>query len=137
MLYMRPTRMAADEPLIDELTMRMTGALRRARVPDYQFLRVHTCICGAVSASTDRVLRNGAITNTLRVHYLAYHRAEVPVAELDLVKQLPPSAEVPTPSELGDPEYRLQRKPVQTLICIVDGEIGEEVVEDEWNQRRP
>lgn len=30
MLYIEPTRMATDEPLIDELTMRMTGALRRA-----------------------------------------------------------------------------------------------------------
>lgn len=130
MLFIQPTRLPTDEPLIDELTMRMTSALRQASVPDYRFCGVHVCICGAVSDSTNRVLANGAVTNTLSVHYLAYHRAEVPAAELDAVWQLPASADVPSPAELGAPEYRQRREPVNAIIWGVDDQIREEVDEE-------
>ena len=100
MFFIQPKRPPTAEPLIDELTMRMTSALRNARVPAYQFLGVHACICGAVSDSTNRILANGAVTNTLCVHYLAYHRPEVPAAELDAVRRLPGDGDVPSPEEL-------------------------------------
>ena len=130
MLFIRPTRWPTDEPLIDELTMRMTSALRQARVPEERFCGVHFCICGAVSDSTNRVLANGAVTNTLCVHYLAYHRTEVPTAELDAVWKLPASAAVPSHAELGAPEYRLRREPIKSLAWGVAGPIREEVDEE-------
>ena len=111
-LFIQPIRPPTNEPLIDELTMRMTSALRRASWPRYTFCGVHVCMCGAVSAPKDGVLGNGAVTNTLCVHYLAYHRAEVPIAELDAVPELPASAEVPSPEELCVPECRRRREHV-------------------------
>jgi hypothetical protein len=83
-----------------------------------------------VSDSTSRVLPNGSVTNTLCVHYLAYHRGEVPAAELDTVWQFPASADVPSPAELGAPEYRLREEPVRSIICGVDDQIREEVDEE-------
>lgn len=127
-LFIEPIRLPADEPLIDELTMRMTSALRRARVPDYRYLGIHVCICGARSDSTDRILPNGTGTNTLCVHYLAYHRAEVPAAELDAVRRLPAGAEVPTPYELGAPAYR---RPRTSLFWRLDDQIHEELDAEE------
>src|SRR5688572_25369727 len=92
-LFIQPRLLPADEPLIDELTMRMTSALRRARVSRHWLGRRHVCMCGAVGDSTDRALPSGAATSTLCVHYLAYHRAEVPVVDLNAVLELPASAE--------------------------------------------
>jgi hypothetical protein len=118
-LFVEPRRLATDEPLIDELTMSMTGALRRATVPCYRFLGVHVCIRGAVSDSTNRILPNGEVTNTLCVHYLAYHRAEVPPTELDEVRRLPARAQMPSPAELGAPGHRFEPK---RLIWRLDAE---------------
>jgi hypothetical protein len=123
-LFIEPRRLATDEPLIDELTMRMTGAVRRATAPRDRFLGVHVCICGAVSDSTNRILPNGEVTNTVCVHYLAYHRAEVPPTELDAVRRLPAHAEMPSPSELGAPDHRVEPK---RLIWRLDAEIHEEL----------
>ena len=94
----------------------------------------------AVSDATNRVLANGAVTNTLCVHYLAYHRAEVPVAELDAVWQLPAAADVPSLEELGAPDYRLPRKPVDSVIWRLNEPIQEEVDEEKaalrwWRDR--
>jgi len=130
MLFIQPQRLPTDAPLIDELTMRMTSALRQARVAEYRFCGVHVCICGAVSDSTNRVLANGTVTNTLCVHYLAYHRVEVPDPELDAVWQLPPSAAVPSPAELGTAEHRLVREPVSSVVWRIDDQIREEVDEE-------
>ncbi|MGH7304021.1 MAG: hypothetical protein ACRELZ_12065 [Candidatus Rokuibacteriota bacterium] len=84
-----------DEPVIDELTMRMAAALRKATEPDYFQLGFHTCVCGAISEAQDALLANGWTTNTLCVHYLAYHRLEVPEADLGMVRALPPEFEIP------------------------------------------
>jgi hypothetical protein len=53
----------------------------------------------------------------------------VPVGELDSVRQLPASAEVPSPLELGAPEYRLQETPPDTLIWYLNDVITEEIDE--------
>jgi hypothetical protein len=66
----------------------------------------------------------------LCVHYRAYHRADVPAAELDAVWQLPAGADIPSPAELGAPEYRLRREPVDSIIWGVDEQIREEVDEE-------
>lgn len=97
--------MPTDEPVIDDLTMRMVGALRKATRPNYFFCGFHTCICGAISGPQDAILPNGWVTNTLCVHYLAYHRAEVPAAGLDAVSALPLDVELPSSDELHGPKF--------------------------------
>jgi hypothetical protein len=122
-LHIEPIRWPADKPLVDDLTLRMTRALREASKPSSGYLGVHTCICGAVSDSTDRILPGGARTNTLCVHYLAYHRAEVPAADLDAVRQLPASADPPSSRELAAPKHRSR---VDWLVLRLDADIHQE-----------
>ena len=89
LLFIVPVNTAANEPLVDELTLKMVRALREGRPANYIYAGHHTCICGAKSGSTDIVLPNGWVTNTLCVHYVAYHRDEVPAADLEAVRRLP------------------------------------------------
>jgi len=104
LLYIEPKSMPAEKPVIDDLTLRMVGALRNARMHGIQYCGIHRCVCGALSHSSDRIWPNGWITNTLCVHYLAYHRAEVPASDLDAVRTLPPGTEMPTSLELHGPK---------------------------------
>jgi hypothetical protein len=101
LLFIEPTAAAAAEPLFDDLTRRMASALMCSRRGTANF-GTHTCVCGAESDSADYVLPDGTATNSLCVHYLAYHRAEVPDDELARVGalQLPDTAPVATAAEL-------------------------------------
>jgi hypothetical protein len=47
---------------------------------------VHYCVCHAKSANFDFELADGMYTNTLAVHYMLYHRSEVPAQEIEKVK---------------------------------------------------
>lgn len=100
MLYLVPKSLPSDDPIIDELTMRMVASLRKATLPDYRYLGFHTCVCGARSDSTDFILPNGLRTNSLCVHYLAYHRAEIEDGELAAVKELSDAFAYPNSDEL-------------------------------------
>ena len=57
-------------------------------VPNISTKGVHECICGAESDPCDYELEDGFITNSLCVHYLAYHRSEIPQSELDKIINL-------------------------------------------------
>jgi hypothetical protein len=100
MLYIVPKNPPSEEPIIDELTMKMVASLRKATLPHYQYLGFHTCVCGARSDSTDFILPNGLRTNSLCVHYLAYHRAEIEDGELWAVEGLSDGCEYPDSDEL-------------------------------------
>jgi hypothetical protein len=63
-------------------------------------------------------LPNGWVTNALCVHYLAYHRAQVPQRELDAVAMLPPGLQPPTDAEILTPEFRDPPEP--TLIGDIE-----------------
>jgi hypothetical protein len=110
MLFIEPKEPPSREPLIDELTMKMVAALRKATLPDYRFLGFHTCLCGAKSDSTNFVLPNGVVTNSLCVHYLAYHRAEVEARELLAVDGLSNGSEYPDSYELHGPTTTLYER---------------------------
>ena len=43
----------------------------------------HTCSCGACSDNCNYLIPAGEITNSLCVHYLAFHREEVPQQYID------------------------------------------------------
>jgi hypothetical protein len=128
LLFIRPIRFPTDEPIIDELTMTLTGALRRSRVSYRRRVFFNSCICGAFSGSADRSLPGGAVTNALCLHYLAYHRAEVPAADLDAIRRIQTTMEMPSRSEIDAPEYR---KSLNSMIFRLDGQILEELLDAE------
>lgn len=102
-LYIEPRQLPATaEPLIDHLTRKMTAAWRRAdassRGPSSRGF--HACVCDAASANYDATLNTGEQTNSLCIHYLAYHRDEVPAGQLAKVAMLTDGEEEPTRREL-------------------------------------
>lgn len=118
-LYIEPKKAPSMEPIVDMITMKMTAALRRivdigaihvgAKGTQYEkasllsgvsFRGFHTCSCGAVSGSQDYLLANGYITNDLAIHYLAYHREEVPEFILEEIEKWDFEAVAPTADEL-------------------------------------
>ena len=99
-LFVEPKRAATEDPIIDLLTMRMTATLRLARPDRIYYLGFHQCVCGALSLGHNFVLPDGRLTNSLCVHYLAYHRAEVPWYQLRRVRALGHGLAEPTELEL-------------------------------------
>lgn len=112
LLYMEPRRAPSEQPLIDQLTTNMAGALRQAETGMLLNGRFysgvyskgfHLCSCGARSSNKDYRLQNGEVTNSLATHYLAWHREEVSPVQLEQVEKLPNCNDVPAPDELVSP----------------------------------
>jgi hypothetical protein len=101
-LFIEPSATISDTPVIDELTRKMTSALRKC-TQGMSFRGIHRCACGATSGNTELFLPNGLETNSLCIHYLAYHRDEVPPTELEKVRHLTCGEAEPTPEELCFP----------------------------------
>lgn len=99
-LYIEPKGNAAIAPIIDELTCRMTAALRLG-IPGVRYKGFHICACGATSDNTDYTLPNGEKTNSLCIHYLAFHRAEIPESQFKKVAALECGEEIPTEREIS------------------------------------
>src|SRR5215207_5574990 len=105
LLFVEPRQPARRDPIIDDYTRRMAGALRVAATPPrWSFRGFHTCVCRMNSTHYDlRVATsNGWLrTNSLAVHYLAHHRGEVPDSELAKVLTLTAPPLDPLPTELA------------------------------------
>ena len=59
--------------------------------PNTATMGVHSCTgfgCEKKSCSFDLLLPCGLATNTLAVHYLMYHRSEVPVTDLQKIEKM-------------------------------------------------
>lgn len=119
LLYIEPKLPPSPEPLIDGLTKRMAYELRTATIPSNRkwYRGEHTCTSpgcqrGApgkfpyvTSTNFDVTLSTGRKTNSLAVHYLAYHRQEVPKAMLELLeRELYSNTFDPQPVDLLPPE---------------------------------
>lgn len=101
LLYIHPTLPATAEPLIDGVTRRLCAAWRARTETGITYRGMHHCTgCHAPSSNTDYRL-GGMETNSLALHYVAYHRAEVPQAELDKIASLPDVEVEPTPVDLA------------------------------------
>jgi hypothetical protein len=101
LLYIEPRLAPSPRPLVDELTRKMVMALRNHIRTGVKYMGWHECSCGAHSTNTDYLLPGGWWTNSLCVHYLAYHRTEVPASALATVASFPGSADcIPTQEEL-------------------------------------
>lgn len=88
MLFIEPQQPPSDQPVIDDATRKMAGAYRRSQPSRYESCGFHSCSCGAISDHVNHVLPDGTLTNSLCVHYLAYHRHEVSAFELGYARQL-------------------------------------------------
>lgn len=108
LLYIEPGQAASPAPVIDEITRRMCAAFREARHSEYAYAGVHECVCGAHSTSCDYRLPGGDLTNSLCVHYVAHHRAEVPPDQLARIRGLPVGEAEPDEEELQGPELILK-----------------------------
>jgi hypothetical protein len=102
-LYIEPSGMTSAEPVIDELTRKMAAALSNSKPSKEVWRGYHVCDCGSFSTNRDYILPNGQKTNSLCVHYLAYHREEVPKAQLEKVVMLGPDQMEPTEQQLAPP----------------------------------
>ena len=105
-LYVEPGRYTSAEPLIDELTRKMTAAFRASESDGACWRGFHVCACGVNSTNHDFILPGGQQTNSLCVHYLAFHRDEVPEAELAKVAALDAGEADPSAEELKRPAQR-------------------------------
>jgi hypothetical protein len=104
LMMIEPQGMASPEPIIDELTRKMTAAWRaRYTNMEEQYLGYHRCVCGATSDNRDHSV-SWRRTNSLCVHYLAFHRHAVPESEIEKVRALPPDEADPTEDELRIPK---------------------------------
>ncbi|MFA5358564.1 MAG: hypothetical protein WC310_01925 [Patescibacteria group bacterium] len=104
-LYIEPSAKTSSEPVIDRYTRKMVAALRQGK-EGLGYRGIHICKCGARSTNCDYTLPNGEQTNFLAVHYLAYHRDEVPQSELVKVDSLDCGEADPTPEELQRPKNK-------------------------------
>lgn len=99
-LYIRPGTKGTAEPVIDSLTRKMSAAFRASESTGVHWRGFHACRCGVNSDNTDYILPNGQQTNSLCVHYLAFHRDEVPAEELAKVAALESGEAEPSSEEL-------------------------------------
>lgn len=81
LLFIEPTEPKTLEPVMDSLTEGMKNLMKDATEMEH-YRGVHTCCCGERSDSCNFKLKDGTITNSLAVHYLMWHRPEVPRLEL-------------------------------------------------------
>lgn len=81
-----PAGPAAATPLVDDLTRVMCAIWRHHRYDsEHGYRGWHTCACGAMSDDREHRIRGWLLTNSLCVHYLAFHRDEVPTEEIEKV----------------------------------------------------
>lgn len=102
-MMIEPTGERTSEPVLDDVTRKMAGALATARHSNLAFRGVHVCACGALSDNREWFVVSAdgeRKTNSLAVHYLAYHRAEVPSVEIDKVRALSVDERHPTKEQL-------------------------------------
>ncbi len=104
-LFIEPSAQISSEPVVDHLTRKMTAAFRLAE-DVARFRGFHVCKCGVFSDNAEWRLPSGEETNSLAVHYLAYHRAEVPEEQLAKVEALTYGEAEPTEEELSRPGPR-------------------------------
>lgn len=113
-LYIKPDNHYSPEPIIDEITKKMTCLWRKKEDSKMSFFGFHTCSCGARSTAMDYLLpapkeSNYLLTNSLCLHYLAFHRDQIPIKEMNKVHEiiLEADEEIPTREELVYPTKNL------------------------------
>jgi len=73
---------AATDSIDDEITKKAKSVLELC-TKGLSWRGVHRCFCGELSDNVDHITLNGLKTNSLLVHYVEFHRDEVPQSEID------------------------------------------------------
>lgn len=92
-----PINKGSDNPVIDDITCRVTYAMRHATY-NGMYRGFHRCVCGATSDNKNWRY-NDLQTNSLAVHYVAFHRDEISESEIEKIKSIP-AKDYPTPDEI-------------------------------------
>lgn len=103
-MMIEPANYASTKPVVDLYTLRMTAAWRNGNPSSYSYKGLHICKCGVLSDNRDHFVADAIRTNSLCVHYLAFHREDVPNEQLELVLALTEDEVEPTEHELKDPK---------------------------------
>jgi len=122
LLFIEPSQAASTTPVIDDITRKMSAALRKAKSSDYAYFGIHECMCGAHSTARDYHLPNGDVTNSLCVHYVAHHRSEVPPEQLVRISAFV-EEDQPNEQELQGPEVVLEH-----IRAYIDGALGSDAL---------
>jgi hypothetical protein len=116
LLFIEPIHPASPTPIVDHITRRMAAAFRVAHEDTIYYCGIHECVCGALSTSCNYYLPSGHLTNSLCIHYVAYHRAEVPAPQLAIIEALTSEEVRPSKLELEGRRYsRTQREAMMQL----------------------
>lgn len=102
LLFIEPTG-APTPPIVDDITRKLTAAWRQRRTSPFQSRGQHSCTgaaCDAMSDSADHTVA-GLATNSLCIHYVAMHRAEVSQEDLDRIASFELGTAEPTVDDLA------------------------------------
>lgn len=130
LLFIEPKNKPSEKPILDELTRKLTASFRKAKVgviQDYEcqdqgydfeennhWMGFHECSCGANAGGQDYLLPNGEMTNGNCIHYLAYHREEVPQEQLDRIANFNNGTKCPRVQEIKIPQEKEKEKKPMT-----------------------
>jgi hypothetical protein len=113
-LYIDPLKIPDNEPIIDDITRKLTWLWHRQEENGIMYFGIHECSCGAHSSSSDHLLplttSEKMLTNSLCVHYVAYHRAEISKEEWQKVLEIVQEAkgeEEPNERDLHPPKKEI------------------------------
>lgn len=109
LMMIEPSAEVSDKPLIDSFTRKMTAAWRNRKTSDLCYKGFHICRCLVTSDNQINSI-DELETNSLAIHYLAWHRKEVPKTELDKINVLNYGEEMPTIEELCYPPNRKENR---------------------------
>src|SRR5580765_5304646 len=90
LLFIEPAGAPSATPTIDEITRKLAGAWRARKRSDYMWCGFHDCTgkgCDVRSDPFDYWV-DQLKTNSLALHYVAFHRSEVPAGELAKIAAL-------------------------------------------------
>lgn len=97
-----PANSPAGNAVCDEITevFRPVFEAAMANRPSWMdcYKGFHECSCGVMSEVFDVRLPSGHLTNSLAMHYLEFHRDEVPASEIEKVRTLANA----TPAEIAE-----------------------------------
>jgi hypothetical protein len=89
LLFIEPQNSPFDTPISDELTEFFLPIFQKRIADNLYFKGVHYCKCGATSSNQNYTVTLGDkkyVTNSLAMHYLEYHRDEVPESEISKIQ---------------------------------------------------
>lgn len=103
LLFIEP-KLPPTPPVVDEATCAVTTAWRSRTDGPARYRGMHSCTgrgCSAMSGNGEHTVDGRFATNSLAIHYVACHRAEIPAAEMEKIMSLPAGADMPTEGELA------------------------------------